>query len=798
MLWIRRGWEVTVAALQSSVNEFRGVNPGSRGAFWPNHITKNAAAHPFYKALTAVGPRRQVWHYHEGSFYPIATVKRFSAYLHDWMTEHTRNGTCVVVRDCQVPSSRIQGLHRRASTLPRNRPEVTEIVGTYPMPEEFWLPAFALNVEQLSPRAEPSQLCWREERKGRTVELAQLMRLRNNAPVAPDEVYPMATRNRSTSPLPFYAVKRVAQDPADPIVSDLRTRALADDIATSPSRSNVVIADTTSLDEMARSRADLAVAGARARGHVDQISYVDHRNVDQRSPGAGGGGSEANSSVVPLVRKCKTRPALCDAACDEQLLRNGSTDAYQQREGWEAERLLGSNVRVDGELLSSPDDACETVGEPQAFRHLCAHRIQLMDAHLREAAAARRALVIEYQSGGASGGYGYGHLLTASYALHHLCYRLRRVCYIRLFDSDLGSYFGYANGQSWDPQAVGAEPSRYSSNSTVVWARTQPHRLLQRLEGETAGLLKLILLGNAWHLLMNDWLPWTVPLRRPPDASAFLIDRCFCRYVSEPRFTLPDLGLRNGSLAFNYAFHLRTGYADLQDRQLAAHRGDHEANLAELEAVTPSPASVRPGLSSIMPGPATVSSSRATVAQGEIQSAGAALWLGAACGQNLAASFGRGATVVISDSPGLARYLHSRFGVYVPALNAAFSHRAITTRSWSVPTAVGSAAKLLAVTDLYLAGLGRYAQTTENSGFLRPAVARSVCTARVDFLSSVARGGACVNFSRVFLRDVHKHVQHGRYQHTWSCTAAHMIAGHPCENGTSADCRRRFVAATQA
>ena len=65
MLWIRRGWEVTVAALQSSVNEFRGVNPGSRGAFWPNHITKNAAAHPFYKALTAVGPRRQVWHYHD-------------------------------------------------------------------------------------------------------------------------------------------------------------------------------------------------------------------------------------------------------------------------------------------------------------------------------------------------------------------------------------------------------------------------------------------------------------------------------------------------------------------------------------------------------------------------------------------------------------------------------------------------------------------------------------------------------------------------------------------------------------
>ena len=39
----------------------------ARGAFWRNHITKNAAQHPFYKALTAVGPKRFAWHYHEGA-----------------------------------------------------------------------------------------------------------------------------------------------------------------------------------------------------------------------------------------------------------------------------------------------------------------------------------------------------------------------------------------------------------------------------------------------------------------------------------------------------------------------------------------------------------------------------------------------------------------------------------------------------------------------------------------------------------------------------------------------------------
>ena len=49
----------------------------------------------------------------------------------------------------------------------------------------------------------------------------------------------------------------------------------------------------------------------------------------------------------------------------------------------------------------------------------------------------------EYQG---SVGYGWGHVLSAAYALHWLCFASARYCHLQLHDLELARFFGYASG----------------------------------------------------------------------------------------------------------------------------------------------------------------------------------------------------------------------------------------------------------------------------------------------------------------------------------------------------------------
>ena len=158
MLWIRRGMELPVRRLGCS------VSPWVIAA--PNNFLRKAMRHPFTKAMIpalsggddahgshqvqdcssflhlllpslillplnshtmhcykgSVNPLDphpwQVWHYHEGSFYPLQTVVRFARHMLQWFTNATAGRSCLNIPDCTRNQLRImRGFGHRALSL---------------------------------------------------------------------------------------------------------------------------------------------------------------------------------------------------------------------------------------------------------------------------------------------------------------------------------------------------------------------------------------------------------------------------------------------------------------------------------------------------------------------------------------------------------------------------------------------------------------------------------------------------------------------------------------------------------
>ena len=180
-------------------------------------------------------------------------------------------------------------------------------------------------------------------------------------------------------------------------------------------------------------------------------------------------------------------------------------------------------------------------------------------------------------------------------ALHHICVRLERYCYVRVLDSRLEQLFGYANGESW--AATPEEIESYPSRVAIQVRLSSPEQIFRRLQNETA---HLVLLNNLGDLPTNGiaWLPWSLPLRQraPPDGHATHgggggggggggrgsrlppFDRCFCRYVTQPRFGAAPSAAAAANAArvlaseSGAALHLRTGYADVGEAEMRALR----------------------------------------------------------------------------------------------------------------------------------------------------------------------------------------------------------------------------------
>ena len=124
-----------------------------------------------------------------------------------------------------------------------------------------------------------------------------------------------------------------------------------------------------------------------------------------------------------------------------------------------------------------------------------------MDSHLRSAVARRRSLTIFYPG---SGSFGTGHVLNAALGLHYLCRHLERFCRVRVFDAELETWFGYANGMSWkkreEPFRV-PEPkeplSAFDFFSTK--ARRQALSELEQVKNGSIAVPQLVL--NQWKAL---------------------------------------------------------------------------------------------------------------------------------------------------------------------------------------------------------------------------------------------------------------------------------------------------------
>ena len=105
-------------------------------------------------------------------------------------------------------------------------------------------------------------------------------------------------------------------------------------------------------------------------------------------------------------------------------------------------------------------------GEEECFRSRC--DVAARDAELA-ARRHKRGLYIRWVASPRLGVFtnlwGAGHTLPLACRLHQLCRRVRRFCYVSIYDTNYEDYFGYANGLSWKPGR--REMARYSSTRLV-------------------------------------------------------------------------------------------------------------------------------------------------------------------------------------------------------------------------------------------------------------------------------------------------------------------------------------------
>lgn len=330
---------------------------------------------------------------------------------------------------------------------------------------------------------------------------------------------------------------------------------------------------------------------------------------------------------------------------------------------------------------------CKRLGEQPAFESLCAARMEEMNAALA-AAKGRRGLIIRFVG---RGRWGIGHTLSHVFVLHYLCHRLRRYCYLELFDSELQRLFTYANGESWAPPAAAAAQYPGDVLEITLKRKASPLALYERLLNETAPLIRVKVLDGE-PTVASDGLPWNLALVARGNNTVPKIDRCFCRYVSQPAFgkagqaaldaneqKIIASSSENGGLAL----HIRTGFADISD---LLRTRNHQTHASPVRQET-------------------------------------ALWFRAACDP---ATFRRlPSAYVLSDALGLVKYLVDTFPqLYAskrlgwPQVTQIYGR---STRSWEN----GFDAKLMSLIDAISAGFAAEVRFSRYSVMLKPVVARA-------------------------------------------------------------------------
>ena len=473
--------------------------------------------------------------------------------------------------------------------------------------------------------------------------------------------------------------------------------------------------------------------------------------------------------------------------------------------GATAAAAIASSNEFDG---LPKEGVCRMRGEQAAFKAQCGAAIRQMDATL-SSLRYTRGLAIEYVGRSV---WGVGHVLTLAYALHHVCHKLDRFCYVRLWDSQLDELFSYSNGDSWAPAEE--ELAKYPAPTVDVelsGAEASNVALVyERVRNETAPLVRVRLVKAA-PLIASESMPWTVPLVASRKISAArlevrhgALDRCFCRYVTQPTFGAAGeavvaeamrrvlaIGARGG-----VALHMRTGLADISDGALRT-----AADMASKRIP------VEPRLRAS-------TGSKGSHGGTGMNHAGTAEWLYAACSDEALRALPSG--LVLSDAPGLTRLLTSRYtqlftvGAIPRAAalhtNASSGHAdeivaPLSARSWG--NAFGP--KLAAAADVVAAGVAAEVHISRYSTMLKPAVVRSMCIRRVvpfgfreEPQSDRAAGGRsagsasmCPRFDIAFLRNLHILTSD---KTKYACMQEQLHA-HPCKEKSARACREQFTAA---
>lgn len=364
---------------------------------------------------------------------------------------------------------------------------------------------------------------------------------------------------------------------------------------------------------------------------------------------------------------------------------------------------------------------------------------------------------------------------------------------------------GYLNGESWDfalprdgersssLQRLEEEYGAKATHLRGIWGterqlRHMPWRNVENLtrfvDGlllETAPLVQVTWRRPLWLDGFERWLPYDLPLRSlyapaAPDGvhkwklGTRGVDRCFCRYVTQPRYI--------GLLSPRLLRVLRRAEADPPG--VALH-------LRTMVNHLPAEAKITRCLSEVTP---------------------LSTWLRAACEHR---AFERGKTYVMTDSPRLLSELHRTFSNV--RVNPMLSDRGSPyqrTDELAAPfrKAIGMSRaqswdenKLFLAIDFHLASLSEEIQTERWSSFALPIMARSMCVRRTRFLCGergAPNGTMCPMWGSVFSRQMLMFLDTGQSpqkDHYFECFERHLPEDHPCKNHSNGVCREAFVSA---
>ena len=422
---------------------------------------------------------------------------------------------------------------------------------------------------------------------------------------------------------------------------------------------------------------------------------------------------------------------LAPGESDEMLALSHERIGYRASPSDGLIKVLGTGPSTHGEMLPN-DGLCARIGEQRAFEARCEASISDMNTSLRRLRFHSGLVFTVY----GKSEWGLGHVLSIVYAMHFMCRRLRRYCYLSFYDMEVHRLFGYANGELWSP--TNEELGRYgdSKRRKLVWG--DPLTILEQLRNETSPLLRVTLTGQI-PVQSSTWLPHSMPLRFTRRIGQQRLDRCFCRYVTQPLFPPSEADARAATTA-SVGYHLRTGFADVPDEFL------------QETGATPSLTSI-------------------------------AQWFKLACNFTV---FKERTSFVFSDSPGLSTYLHRALPDLVRH-NKQVANMKGPTRSW----VVGFDEKIPSATDTVLAGMVPEIEYAYLSSFAQPAMARSMCTWRAIEIER----RSCPRFTSVYVRDLYSQVGHTDHLRPL-CLRSQIDNNHPCKNVRSSTCQKRFVEAT--